>query len=62
MAELTPRETDVLAQVALGRTNKQVARALSLSEKTVKHYMSSVMNKLQVKSRLEAAIYYREKA
>ena len=62
ISELTPRETDVLAQVALGRTNKQVARALSLSEKTVKHYMSSVMNKLQVRSRLEAAIYYREKA
>ena len=37
-------------------TNKEIARTLQLSEKTVKHYMTNLMNKLKVKSRLEVVL------
>ena len=45
--------------MARGLTNKEIARALSLSEKTVKHHMTNVMQKLQVRNRVEAAMLYR---
>ena len=53
---LTPREDEVLDQVARGWTNKQIARTLRLSEKTIKHHMTSIMQKLHVRNRVEAAI------
>jgi two-component system, NarL family, nitrate/nitrite response regulator NarL len=53
---LTPRENEILDFVARGQTNKEVARTLRLSEKTVKHYMTSIMQKLHVRNRVEAAI------
>jgi two-component system, NarL family, nitrate/nitrite response regulator NarL len=55
-SELTVREEEVLDHVARGLTNKEIARALSLSEKTVKHYMTIIMQKLQVRNRVEAVI------
>jgi two-component system, NarL family, nitrate/nitrite response regulator NarL len=55
-SELTVREEEVLGHVALGKTNKEIARALDLSEKTVKHYMTIIMQKLQVRNRVEAVI------
>ena len=58
--ELTEREGQILAQVARGLTNKEIARALSLKEKTVKHHMTSVMQKLHVRNRVEAAMVYRK--
>jgi DNA-binding NarL/FixJ family response regulator len=58
--ELTQREGQILAQVARGHTNKEIARALSLSEKTVKHHMTNVMQKLQVRNRVEAAMVFRK--
>jgi two-component system, NarL family, nitrate/nitrite response regulator NarL len=60
LPELTEREGQILAQVAKGLTNKEIARALSLSEKTVKHHMTNVMQKLQVRNRVEAAMVYRK--
>jgi two-component system, NarL family, nitrate/nitrite response regulator NarL len=60
LPELTEREAQILAQVAKGLTNKEIARALSLSEKTVKHHMTNVMQKLQVRNRVEAAMVYRK--
>jgi DNA-binding NarL/FixJ family response regulator len=45
--------------VARGLTNKEIARGLSLSEKTVKHHMTNVMQKLQVRNRVEAAMMFR---
>jgi DNA-binding NarL/FixJ family response regulator len=60
LPELTEREGQILAQVARGLTNKEIARALSLSEKTVKHHMTNVMQKLQVRNRVEAAMMYRK--
>ncbi len=59
LPQLTGREGQILAQVARGLTNKEIARALSLSEKTVKHHMTNVMQKLQVRNRVEAAMVYR---
>jgi two-component system nitrate/nitrite response regulator NarL len=53
---LTPRELQILACVARALTNKEVARELKISEKTVKHYMTVIMEKLQVRNRVEAAL------
>jgi len=54
--ELTERERQVLELVARGMSNKEVGEALNLAEKTVKHYMTAVLQKLHVRSRLEAAL------
>jgi two-component system, NarL family, nitrate/nitrite response regulator NarL len=53
---LTARETQILACVARGQTNKEIARVLQISEKTVKHYMTVIMEKLQVRNRVEAVL------
>lgn len=53
---LTPREEDILECVAIGQTNKEIANKLNISEKTVKHYMTTIMHKLQVRNRVEAAV------
>jgi NarL family two-component system response regulator LiaR len=55
-AELTPRETDVLRQLALGRSNKEIATALSIGEETVKSHVGSVFAKLQVENRAQAVV------
>ena len=57
---LTDREHEILMHVADGMSNKEVARALDLQEKTVKHYMTNILKKLQVRNRVEAAILARE--
>jgi two-component system nitrate/nitrite response regulator NarL len=56
---LTSREDEILDQVARGLTNKEVARMLRLSEKTIKHHMTSIMQKLHVRNRVEAAMRLR---
>jgi len=52
--ELTHREEQIIREVVNGLTNREVGDKLSLSEKTVKHYMTSIMQKLQVRNRVEA--------
>ena len=59
---LSAREEAILEQVTLGHTNKEIARTLGVSEKTVKHYMTSILNKLQVRNRVEAVLYMRRKS
>jgi DNA-binding NarL/FixJ family response regulator len=54
--ELTVREEQIMNQVAKGLTNKEIALKFSLSEKTIKHYMTSVLQKLQVRNRVQAVI------
>ncbi len=54
--QLTPRERDILELVAEGRTNREIGEQLFLAEKTVKHYMTNVLQKLHVRSRVEAAL------
>lgn len=53
---LSPRERDLLHGLLAGKTNREIADSLGLTEKTVKHYMTGLMVKLGVKSRLEAAL------
>ncbi len=53
---LTSRETEILKLVARGRCNKEIAFALGVQEKTIKHHMTSILQKLQVRNRVEAAV------
>ena len=53
---LTGREREVLAEIAKGRSNREIARALAVSEKTVKAHVSSVLAKLGVQDRTQAAL------
>jgi DNA-binding NarL/FixJ family response regulator len=55
-AELTPREVEVLKQVATGKRNRQIAEELFISEKTVKNHISNIFFKLEVNDRTEAAM------
>jgi DNA-binding NarL/FixJ family response regulator len=55
--KLTERETDVLRLLALGRANKEIALELNIGEKTVKTHVSSILRKLDVPSRTQAALY-----
>jgi DNA-binding NarL/FixJ family response regulator len=57
LGALTAREREVLAQIAEGRSNRQIARLLQMSEKTVKTHVSSVLAKLGVADRTQAALY-----
>ena len=55
---LSPQEQRVLVLIADGLTNKEVANAMGLAEKTVKNYLSTVFEKLHVTRRSQAAVYY----
>ena len=57
LARLSPQEERILALVADGKTNKEIGEELSLAEKTVKNYVSSILSKLEVARRAEAAAY-----
>ncbi|KEP67972.1 chemotaxis protein CheY [Thioclava dalianensis] len=57
---LTHRETQVLTELERGRTNREIAKRLAISEKTVKFYMTNIMQKYGVKNRLEAVIAHRQ--
>lgn len=61
ISTLTPREEQILAKVTMGLTNKEVAIKLSIAEKTVKHYMTNIMQKLQVRNRVEAVLAARKR-
>ncbi len=56
-AELTDQELRVLALIAEGKTNREIARALYLGEGTVRNYVSSILSKLGVTNRAEAAAF-----
>lgn len=53
---LTRREEQILELVAKGLSNKEIGRELALQEKTVKHYMTNILQKLHVRNRVEAAL------
>jgi DNA-binding NarL/FixJ family response regulator len=57
---LSYRELQILAEVENGATNRMVAEKLHLSEKTVKHYMSSIMRKCGVTNRVSAVMAYQK--
>ena len=54
---LTPREQDVLAELTKGKSNREIASSLYVTEKTVKTHISNIFNKLQVQDRTQAALY-----
>lgn len=62
LSELTPRELQILEGVASGHSNKEIGRDLELTEKTVKHYMTNILQKLQVRNRVEAALLAQREA
>lgn len=55
--KLTKREKDVLYQITLGKSNKEISAALFITEKTVKTHVSNLLSKLDVHDRTQAAIY-----
>ncbi|WP_152047668.1 response regulator [Aureimonas psammosilenae] len=61
LARLTEREDEILALVASGLSNKEVGLKLDLQEKTVKHHMTSILGKLNVRNRTEAALFLRDR-
>jgi len=58
LASLTDQERNILEHVADGLTNRQIAEAVHLAEKTVKNYVSTILNKLGMSRRTEAAVYW----
>lgn len=59
-ADLTPRESDVVRQVARGQRNKEIARSLGITEGTVKMHLHNLYEKLGVSSRTELAVLAKE--
>ncbi len=56
-ASLTDQEIRILALISSGKTNKEIAADIFLSDKTVRNYVSSILSKLSVKTRAEAAVF-----
>jgi two-component system nitrate/nitrite response regulator NarL len=54
---LTPREKEILQEVARGHTNREVATTLSLSEHTVKNHLKSILQKLHLNNRVQLTRY-----
>lgn len=57
IAELTPRERQVLRLIAKGENNREIARSLFITEKTVKNYVSQILNRLGFRDRTQVAIF-----
>jgi two-component system, NarL family, response regulator DevR len=61
LARLTPTEERILEMIAEGLTNREIGERVHLAEKTVKNYVSTILAKLEVHRRAEAAAYYAER-
>ncbi len=60
LGDLTPRETEILALIVEGMSNREIGAALFLAEKTVKNYVSGILSKLGMQRRTQAAVYASE--
>ena len=60
LGRLTPREKDILAELAAGKSNQEIARQLYISENTVKYHVHSILEKLNLQDRKEVAKFARE--
>ncbi len=56
-ADLSPREKQVLEQVALGKSNKEIAASLAIAENTVKNHLKNILDKLHLENRVQAATF-----
>ena len=56
--DISEKEQEIIHQVALGRSNKEIAEALFLSEGTVRNYISSILEKLSLRDRTQLAVFY----
>ena len=56
--DITEKEQEIIAQVAKGYSNKEIAAALCFSEGTIRNYLSSILEKLQLRDRTQLAVYY----
>lgn len=61
LEELTDREREILEHIAIGRTNKEVGRALGITEGTVKVHMKHLLRKLKLRGRVEAVVWALER-
>lgn len=59
LADLSPREREVLRLIATGASNREIARALYISERTVKNHVTSILNRLNLRDRTQAALFAR---
>ena len=57
VSRLSPRERDILREIARGASNKEIARTLSIAETTVKIHVQHILRKLNLTSRVQAAVY-----
>lgn len=57
LAELSPREQEVLRLIASGASNREIAQALYISERTVKNHVTSILNRLNLRDRTQAALF-----
>jgi len=57
LAQLTPRELDVLRLIASGANNREIAKSLFLSENTVKNYVTNILSRLNLRDRAQAALF-----
>jgi DNA-binding NarL/FixJ family response regulator len=57
---MTARQVEVLEQIATGKTNKEIATKLHISERTVKYHVGQILERLQMKSRYELSHYARQ--
>ncbi len=60
LGKLTPREKDIMAELAASKSNQEIARQLTISENTVKYHVHSILEKLNLRDRNEAARFARE--
>jgi DNA-binding NarL/FixJ family response regulator len=61
LASLSPQERRIIGLIAEGKTNKEIAEEVFLSDKTVKNYVSSILSKLNLRRRSEAAAFIAER-
>jgi len=61
LAALSPRERETLVHIARGASNKEIARALDIAETTVKIHVQNILRKLELSSRVQAAVYASER-
>ena len=59
--DLTARETEVVACLRRGMSNKEIARAFNCTERTVKHHMTNIMQKLNVRNRVQVALRFQQR-